>query len=87
MLRLVYEKCMWFLNYFIQRPEQGIRGFICADQVNEPMTDIPKTLEQLLLTWQNILFTAFTRVKEPVFLDLCLKSSTCLVMSGFSSVL
>lgn len=31
------------------------------------MADIPKTLETLLPTWQNILFTAFTRVKEPVF--------------------
>ena len=60
MLRLVYERCMWFPNYYTQRKEQGIRGFICADQVNKPMADIPFTLDELLPTWHNILFTAFT---------------------------
>ena len=47
-LCLVYERCMWFPNYFIQRKEQGTKGFICADQVNEPMADIPSTVEELL---------------------------------------
>ena len=74
MLCLVYERCMWFRNYFIQIKEQGTRGFICADQVDEPMVDIPKTLETLLLLGKISCLLPLLELKSLYFLDLYLKS-------------